>query len=142
VITKKQIPGCSYSSIIIKSPDTDVAVIALALKHQLSCNLFFLTGVRSRTRLIDLQKIEKALTSSFCEALIGVHTLSGCDSTSACFGNGKKKVFELVRNSEEFTTCFKELRRDFTPNDDVFPVLKKFVGKLYGYNNVYSVNEA
>lgn len=72
-----------HETVIIKSPDTDVAVIALSLQRDFPCSLYFFTGAGNRTRIIDLAKVSTALGNSVCLALIGIHTFSGCDSTSA-----------------------------------------------------------
>ncbi|XP_048853374.1 uncharacterized protein LOC125721594 isoform X1 [Brienomyrus brachyistius] len=80
-----------HQTVVIKSPDTDVAVIALSLQPDLPCRLYFFTGVGNKTR-----KVSSALGNSVCLALIGIHTFSGCDSTSAFYGKGKKSHFLLL----------------------------------------------
>ncbi|XP_056299046.1 uncharacterized protein LOC130211998 isoform X7 [Pseudoliparis swirei] len=45
---------------------------------------------------IDITKVSSALGTSVCSALIGIHTFSGCDSTSAFYGKGKKKTFSVA----------------------------------------------
>ena len=43
-----------HHTVVIKSPDTDVAVIALSLEKDLPCRLYFHTGVGNRTLLFIL----------------------------------------------------------------------------------------
>ena len=42
------------TNIIIKSPDTDIAVLACSLSHEIPSNLFFLTDMKQRTRYIAI----------------------------------------------------------------------------------------
>ena len=82
-----------HTTVVIKSPDTDVAVIALSLQPDLPCRLYFFTGVGNKTRIIDLAKVSSALGISVCLALIGIHTFSGCDSTSLLWQRQRKGIF-------------------------------------------------
>ena len=62
------------------SPDTDVAVIALCLLDQIYANMYFATGVRNKSRIIDFQQIATAIGSEVSVSLIGLHVFSDCDS--------------------------------------------------------------
>ncbi|KAJ8277588.1 hypothetical protein GJAV_G00077100 [Gymnothorax javanicus] len=82
-----------YDAVAIKNPDTDVGIIAISLNFKIPADLYFMIGVRNRHRIIDLQKITTALSPRLSSSLIGLHTFSRCDSTSAFYGRGKKKAF-------------------------------------------------
>eukprot|EP00117_Sycon_ciliatum_P025244 scpid95671/ scgid20992/ len=86
---------------VISSPDTDVAVLAIALCHDLHGKVIFKTGRQQRARLVDINAIAEALGSSTCRALIGVHSFSGCDSASAFVGKGKRAGLELVKKTAQ-----------------------------------------
>ncbi|XP_056267295.1 uncharacterized protein LOC130191667 [Pseudoliparis swirei] len=58
---------------------------------------------------IDITKVSSALGTSVCSALIGIHTFSGCDSTSAFYGKGKKKTFSVACEKGEYLKAFKSL---------------------------------
>jgi hypothetical protein len=87
--------GYSDAGIVIKSQDTDVAILACMLCTTYpSPNLFFGTGTKQRTRFIPLHTVAAKLADNVCSALVGLHAFIGCDSTSASVGKGKKTVFE------------------------------------------------
>lgn len=67
----------THKTVIIKSPDTDVAVIAFSLQADLTCKLYFYTGVGNKRRIIDVAKVSSALGPRVCSALIGIHIFSG-----------------------------------------------------------------
>jgi len=76
------------SAVIIKSSDSDVAVITLSVSYQINTQLIFRTGTQHRTRYLDLSAIGQALGQKVCSTLPGYHVFSGCDSTSAFTGWG------------------------------------------------------
>jgi hypothetical protein len=55
-----------YDTIVIKSPDTDTAVLACAFCNKIWANIIFQTGTRNRSHLVA---IGKNLGDSTCEAL-------------------------------------------------------------------------
>ena len=71
-------------NIVICSPDTDVAVLAVSLLPELrEANVFLRTGRLSRLRHISIQAVRNHLGPAVSNSLIGLHTLTGCDSTPA-----------------------------------------------------------
>jgi len=131
-----------HQTVVIKSPDTDVAVIALSLQPDLPCRLYFFTGVGNKTRIIDLAKVSSALGTSVCLALIGIHTFSGCDSTSAFYGKGKRKAFSVACEKEEYLTAFTKLGSSFNLDQSTFKLLCTYVCHLYGQSSAENVNDA
>lgn len=131
-----------YQTVVIKSPDTDVAVIAVSLQTDLPCRLYFFTGVGNRTRIIDLAKVSSALGTSVCSALIGIHTFSGCDSTSAFYSKGKRKTFSVACEKEQYLTAFTNLGSSFNLDQSTFELLCKYVCHLYGQSSAENVNDA
>jgi hypothetical protein len=46
-----------------------------------------------------------------CYSLIGLHTFTGCDSTSAFYGKRKKKAFDIVEKEPKFQRVFTTVYR-------------------------------
>ena len=131
-----------HPNIVIHSPDTDVAVIAISLSHSVSAHLYFVTGVKNKARIIDLTAITFSLGMRVSNAMIGLHTFTGCDSTSAFYGRGKRKALSIMRASEDFTNAFIELGDEFSPSDSLIDQLQVFVCCLYGQTKSVEVNDA
>ena len=53
--------GHAIFSVVIRSPDSDVAVIVLSVSHQIDTQLIFRTRTQHRTRYIDLTAIYRGL---------------------------------------------------------------------------------
>ena len=89
---------------ILTSPDTDVAVPCLFHCSTLNINeLWFHTGTGKKRRFIPMHVIAEKLSEEIVRVLLAFHTLTGCYSTSAPFGCGKKAAFcTLKGNMERF----------------------------------------
>ena len=67
----------SYSNVIVKSPDTDVFLIALNAINDIFANLFFETGKGNAKSIISLNKIKQHIGEQWCSSLIGFHAFTG-----------------------------------------------------------------
>lgn len=76
----------NHRSVTIRSPDTDVAIICLSHAHHFK-QLFFATGTKQRQRIIDITKLSSEISFECRNSLIGLHVLTGCDTTSSFSGN-------------------------------------------------------
>ena len=86
--------------------------------------------------------MESSLGSRVCNALIILHTFTGCDSTSAFYGKGKRTAFSLLLGNESFIDAFGELGCSFLLSDNITKALERFVFCLYGQSNAQTVNDA
>ena len=82
------------SKVKIKTNDTDVLVISVAFFHKIEGldELWLEFGRKGNSfRYIPVHTIAHDLGEEKCRALLGFHAFTGCDSTSAFYGIGKKK---------------------------------------------------
>ena len=77
--------------VIIRSPDTDVAVKGCSLAAQIPAQVLLHTGTKERRRYISLSSVAARLGNGVCQALPDLHAFTGCDSTSAFSGRGKRR---------------------------------------------------
>ena len=66
-----------YNNVLVRSPDTDVFVLLIHFSLTIPSKLYFLTGVKNRTRIIDMEYIAQQLGEEKCGALIGFHAFTG-----------------------------------------------------------------
>ena len=72
---------------IICSPDTDVFVLCIATAHEIGCPLFFSTGTTgtgAEQRIIDTMDVSSWYGHLTCQAVVGLHVFTGCDSLVGC----------------------------------------------------------
>ena len=85
-------------SVVIHSPDTDVAVLCCHVQSRLQIPIYCRTGTRTRThaRYVDISGVCKSLPDGMCDILPALHALTGCDATSAFVGKGKSAGYQLA----------------------------------------------
>ena len=130
-----------HRSIVIKSSDTDVEVLALHHSAEIPARLYLCSGTSQRERFVDVCAVSENLGNDICKALVGMHSLTGYDTTSAFVGKGKKRGFDLIHKREEFIVLMHQLGENFNLEESIVKACQKFVCALYGRGNVKEVNE-
>lgn len=82
----------SFQTVIVSSPDTNVAIMCLGHACHFK-SLGFLTGTKTKRRIIDIVKCSQALGKEMQSSLVGLHAFTGCDSVSSFSGKGKKTSY-------------------------------------------------
>jgi hypothetical protein len=123
-------------TVVIKSSDTDVLVLALhyfpQMDHidQMWIETGVITAATDLRRYIPVHQLCGTLSSEFCQILPAAHALTGCDSVSSFFWIGKKTVFKVLITKG--ARLFSDLC--FLSADDVgqaTDAARKFVSTLY-----------
>ena len=86
----------------------------------------------TRMKYVDIASIGNILVRDVCEALLGMHAISGCDTVSSFAEKGQLPAFQLVKkniSSQERSARF-DLSCEF--NDADFTKLQMFTCTLYG----------
>ena len=67
-----------------------------------------------------------------CDAILGLHASTGCDSVSAFAGKGKSKAIKILITSDEYIDLFKNFGQQWQVNKDEMAALECFTCELYG----------
>ena len=113
------------SSVIIRSPDTNVFVVVVGLSGVMNGRVLFHTGRGNLTRTIDVTAVHNHYGKDVSEALIGLHSFTGCDSVSAFYGKVKTKALKSMLDT------FKSLGQSFDVSPQLSKGLEQFVCSLY-----------
>ena len=116
--------------VIVRSPDTDVAVTDCFLASQITAQLLLHTGTKHRRRYISLSAVAERLGTDVCRALPGFHAFTRCDSTSAFSGRGKKNGFNLPVDGR--TRAMQLLGQDLDESLALVSECEEYVSLLYG----------
>ena len=129
--------------VVMKSPDTDVAVLAAAHCSKISGIVLFLTGTKQRRRYINMSAVSTRLGPGICQALPGFHALTGCVSTSAFVGRGKALGWQLLRLNSSIQQDLRLLGEEFSPVnfEELAQSCEAFVCSLYGHAMSKNVND-
>ncbi|CAG2203742.1 unnamed protein product [Mytilus edulis] len=102
--------------IIVKCSDTDVLVLCVHYFKVLVSTeqMWFLTGstnsLRDCRRYIPIHELSKSLSPLLANILPAVHALTGCDTTSAIFGFGKKDCIQVDKKISEIQEKYKSFK--------------------------------
>ncbi len=96
-------------AMVIRSPDSDVTLIALSITHHSDTQLIFRRRIQHRARYRDLTAIARGRRQEICNALPGYHASTGCDSTSAFTGRGKVSSFRLLKVDYSFRSAMADI---------------------------------
>ncbi len=124
--------GAGDTHIIMKSPDTDVVVLACHFQQSISSSMYIHTGTKSRTRLIDVDAVCQKLGPAVCKALPGLHSFTGCDSNSAFAGKGKQRAFDIVATKPDMCEAMQNIGCSLCIHENTLHAAEKFVCSLYG----------
>eukprot|EP00117_Sycon_ciliatum_P007208 scpid94076/ scgid10417/ len=136
-----------YETVLIRTRDTDVAIIACSVSHVMPCTLPVEVGAGNNQRTVNMTAIAEKLSADVCNALPGLHAFTGSDSTSAFAFRGKSAAFNIVRGdgpaSESARIAMCELGRAFTPlTPATLDAIERFTCQIYKASKCQHVNEA
>ena len=118
--------------IVLQSPDTDVLALSVAHYSVINCTEFwFKTGVKDRLRYVPVHAVSQELGEKMCRALLAFHAITGCDSTSALAGIGKKKGWQLLSRSEQHQDSLCLLGAQPSLSDNIAAKSEAFICDLY-----------
>ena len=133
--------SCGHRKVIVRTTDSDVVVLPVsafvALEHQIE-ELWVAFGIQRRFRYIPIHVIVEELGTSKAAALPTFHALTGCNTTSALFGKGKKSTWIHWQSFPDLTVALQALAHSnpcLHPLKTHTPVLKKFVTRLNGVSD-------
>ena len=133
-----------HQVVVVKSQDTDVAVLAFHFSHEITARLYLLTGRGSSLRMCDATATGAKLGADVCNALLGMHAFTGCDSTSAFSGKGKKLAFDLISHGgakgQEARRAMIEIGKSFQLSEEALQLMEQFTCALYGRPQAGSIN--
>ncbi|KAK3731849.1 hypothetical protein QZH41_020219, partial [Actinostola sp. cb2023] len=137
-----------YEKIMLRTVDTDVLILAVAVLSQLSEHarpeLWLAFGTGNHLRYIAAHEISSSLGPQTSKALPVFHAFTGCDTVSCFGGRGKKTALEVWKLYPEVTAAFLLLAASPTAvSDTCMQHLERFVVLLYDRtSSKLTVNEA
>ena len=96
-----------FQSVKIITVDSDVAILALYFASKIKAHIYLEMGTRAKVVVYDITS--HTLEHDICEALPGLHSFSGCDTTSSFSGIGKLKCLTAMKTQEEWIDCMQML---------------------------------
>ena len=107
-------------TVIIKSSDTDVILLAIGHSFSINAHLLMLTGTCKHLKQISILAFKEHFGEKKCTSLLGLHIFTGC----AFKRKGKAKALKLLLEHESFIKTFSILGQSWLLSDDGFIALE------------------
>ena len=134
-----------HQKVSIRTVDTDVVVLAVAqIQHLQISELWIEFGIGKHYRFIPAHLVALSMGPERASALPFFHALTGCDTTSAFCGIGKKTAWDAWEIFPQVITVFSSLSKNLCEIDhSLLDKLEHFVVLLYSKTcEAERVNEA
>ena len=101
-----------HTTIMLRSSDTDVLVLAVAHFKQVGAEEFWIaTGTGKHFRYIPVHEVYTSLGPSRSAGLPFLHAFSGCDTVSSFTNVGKRTHWAVANSSDSFWPVFEMLSK-------------------------------
>ncbi|KAG0724746.1 hypothetical protein GWK47_039977 [Chionoecetes opilio] len=120
-----------FQTVVVVADDTDVFLLLLAFNKDIGASLYLKCGTQARTKYIEVQKVASVLGEFVCEAIIGMHSFTGCDAVSTFAGRGKVGSLKLLKYDPEVQKLFCELGKEWTVSQSLVDRLETFTCRIY-----------
>ena len=125
-----------YNKVSIRTVDTDVVVLAVALAQRLNiAKLWIAFGAGKNFRYLPAHEMADALGPDRYVALPMFHAFTGCDMVSCFGGRGKRTAWDMWYAYDEVTPVFCALAATPDTVDNLLGPLERFVVLLYDHTS-------
>ena len=123
-----------YNRVVIRTTDSDVLVIGVSVMQHLKdlCELWLAFGCGKNFRYIPVHIIAQQLGNARSGGLLAFHSLTGCDTVSSLYGQGKKTAWTVWQQTPDVTWALQALST--TPEqvtEVIFTAISEFVVRLH-----------
>ena len=95
-----------FERVVVVCRDTDVLVLLVHFKHQLSRKIWFMSGKKKDPKHVPIHKmkLDSSLRSALRSVLPAFHALTGCDTVSQFADIGKVTSWKACENNSQLLT--------------------------------------
>ena len=131
----------SNESVTVVSRDTDVLVILLA--RLVSGDVILIQPQPGKPpKRLNIQQLRADIGANICNVLIPLHAMTGCDTTSAPMGKGKKKPLMLAKQNAEFRSCLAVFNNKESQTNEIAEAGETVMMMLYNVQHLKTLNSA
>ena len=126
-----------FESACIVSDDTDTGLGSYHCKKH--AGKLYIDKLTNPNRLFNFSKIK--LNKKFCEAMPGLHGVTGSDFTCSFHELGETKDLNLLRKNYLFSGAFILHDEEANSNERTIQVIERFIWEFYGKQNTPELND-
>jgi hypothetical protein len=118
--------------VVLVSEDVDLLVILIGTRSP--SNVYFLKPGRGKVVPV-LYHPQTTIETSLAEHILFIHAISGCDSTSALFNQGKVKALRTVVKNPDLLPYIRRFLDPASTTREITEAGERFLVVLYGGNH-------
>ena len=119
--------------VVVVGTDSDLLILLTQLSQPDNCICFFKPGSGTTpNKVFDIRRVQRRLPEGFSHNLFFLHAMTGCDTTSALYRQGKKKAFKLLLKRPDLNTCVELFNNPSSSECSVTSAGEEFLLALYG----------
>ena len=122
---------------VVVGTDTDLLVMLVA-RTTTTTDIYMLCR-SSPTTLYSILEIQRAIGDTK-KYLLFLHAVTGCDTVSAIYRQGKRKAFNIVHKKKDYD-MLDTFTKTGSTHEEVKRAGEQFLLKVYGANNCSSLDE-
>ena len=126
--------------VVVWTPDTDVFILMVHFSQAINAELWLKTGVKDRSRFIDVRNIANDIGIPLLQCLLPIHALTGCDTVSSFSSKGKVKPWRLIKNNPAIGESLVALGDQLITTSGLVDATEQFVCNLYDKSSVSNIN--
>ena len=139
IIAATAIEYASSSDVTVVADDTDVILLLVHHFQNSMKNVYFRSDKASKTW--NVRDIVRHLSPVLKEHILFIHAWSGCDTTSAIFGQGKTSFCKKMKTSAKLQALSKRISDPAAAEDDVIQAGLQVFLHTYGGEKVESLTK-
>ncbi|XP_028418322.1 uncharacterized protein LOC114543611 [Dendronephthya gigantea] len=132
LIVRTAIDLSTNNNVVVVGTDVDLLILLIQLSKKDNQLYLYKQGAgKCPDKVFSIRDVQKHLTE-VSSSLFFLHAMTGCDTTSALYRQGKKKAFNLLQKNEELRREVVSVFNDPTSSpDSVSSAGEKFLLALY-----------
>jgi len=123
-----------YERLVVMCSDTDVLLLLLHFMPTRAAQVWMVSGTSKKRKCYPIHAVSDKLPQPVRENLLSFHALTGCDTTSAFSGHGKKTCWKTFQSQPLLVSGI--------GRDGELAQVEQFVCHLYGVPAQPSVDQA
>lgn len=126
----------TFDSVIVVGEDVDLLILLTALSTR--SNMYLLKPGKG-TILQRIYSTESIIDKTATDNILFLHAISGCDTTSELFNQGKLKCANILRKNRDLNELVQVCKNPNADPESIAEAGERFLLALYGYIGVKSM---
>ena len=136
LIVQTAITSAATRPTVVIGEDTDLLILLLHHVNEDCQRIFFTSEQKSRskgpTKLWDIKHVKSMLGQEVCDAILLIHALLGCDTTSRLYSIGKGVALQKFKRENSFRCLSKIFTSPSSTKEEIIAAGEKLLLLVYG----------